>query len=459
MTVSDICAADDVSRLHDLARSSGPGVTNYGTWKHKRRDDAVLDAEVTWQTFELEGRRCIIVYAEDVTDKRRLADQFRQAQKMEAVGRLAGGVAHDFNNLLSVILSYASMATASLTHGDPLREDMLEIEKAGRRAAELTGQLLAFSRRQVLQPRIVDLNESLAKMAKMLQRLLGEDIELEFCAGESLEAVRVDPGQIEQVVMNLAVNARDAMPDGGKLTIETCNVDLDEGYVRGHPGTKPGPHVMLAVSDSGVGMDPQTQSHIFEPFYTTKEPGRGTGLGLSTVLGIVEQSGGSIWVYSEPGQGTTFKAYFPRCERRVDKGVRPSSAPLRRGTETILLAEDEEQLRHLVQGVLQRNGYEVLAAATPAEALMLCQQHGERVHLLLTDVIMPSMNGRMLAERVTLGRPHVKVLYMSGYAGNAVVGHGLLDDGAAFLPKPVTPEALLRKIRDALDGPTRGVTT
>jgi len=452
MSVMDIRPPEDVPRLSALARDARPGVIAYGVWKHRKKDGTFIEADITGQTLEVRGRRCMIVYAQDVTGQKLLEDQLRHAQKMEAVGRLAGGVAHDFNNLLSVILSYADIALESLPPGHPLRDDIAEVARAGRRATELTRQLLAFSRRQVLQPKVVDLNESLAGMQKMLARVLGEDIEMRVDAGEALWKVKVDPGQLEQVVMNLVVNARDAMPDGGTLTIETRNVEFDEASACLHPGTRPGPHVSLAVSDDGVGMDEATKARVFEPFFTTKDPGRGTGLGLSTVFGIVQQSGGSIVVDSAPGEGTTFEICFPRCEERSSRpSAPPPSTRARVGKETILLTEDDEQLRDLVGAILRRKGYEVLAAATPADALRLSEQHAGPIHLLLTDVVMPGMNGRQLAERVRTARPDTRVLFVSGYAGGAAVHQGLLCEGTAFLPKPITPEAILREVRALLD--------
>ena len=452
MSVTEIRSREDAARLTELARNARPGVIDYGLWRHRKKDGTLLDADITGQTFETETRRCMIVYAQDVTGKKLLEEQLRQAQKMEAVGRLAGGVAHDFNNLLSVILSYAGTTLERLPAGSPLRDDMGEVEKAARRAAELTGQLLAFSRRQVLQPRVVTLNEALAAMERMLQRLLGEDVDLTVLAAPSLWPVKVDPGQFQQIVMNLVVNARDAMPDGGRLTIETGNVVLDDAYARAHHGARPGPHVRVAVGDTGTGMDPETQRHIFEPFFTTKGVGQGTGLGLSTVLGIVQQSGGSIWVDSEPGKGTTFEVYFPRSAPATDDGrPPPSPAPGHHGGETVLLAEDEAQVRRLVGDILQRSGYQVLAAATPAEALALSERHAGRVHLLLTDLVMPGMSGRQLAERLTISRPDAKVLYVSGYTGSLLVSHGALEEGVAYLQKPITPDTLLRKVREVLD--------
>jgi len=382
---------------------------------------------------------------------RKSEEQLRHSQKMEAVGRLSGGIAHDFNNLLSVILGYSNfLLDADLDPGQ--RGYAEEIRRAGERAADLTRQLLAFSRQQVLEPRVVDLNRLISQMDKMIRRLVGEDIDVTSHPMPGLGWVKVDPGQIEQVVMNLVVNARDAMPDGGKISIETANVDIDETYVADHPEATPGPHVMLAVSDTGEGMDKLTQARIFEPFFTTKERGKGTGLGLSTVFGIVRQSGGTIYVYSEVGRGTSFKVYLPRTAETVETVAAAPKVAYARGTETILLVEDDQQVRVLVRGALKRLGYTVIEAPSPGEAIIRCEQHTGKLHLLLTDVVMPGMNGRRLAERLVGIRPGLKVLYMSGYTGNVIVHHGVLDAGVAFLPKPITPEALARKVREILDG-------
>jgi two-component system cell cycle sensor histidine kinase/response regulator CckA len=382
----------------------------------------------------------------------RTEEQLRQAQKMEAIGRLAGGVAHDFNNILSVILSYSDMLMENLRPGEPMRNDLEEIQKAGIRAASLTRQLLAFSRQQVLEPRNLNLNEVMIGIEKMLKRMMGEDVQMRFFPKADLDICYVDPGQIEQVLMNLVVNARDAMPQGGQLTIETSNIVLDEPYVAQHPGSSVGAHVVLSVTDTGTGMDKDTQLRIFEPFFTTKPVGEGTGLGLSTVYGIVKQSGGSVWVYSEVGQGTTFKIYFPRSlKENTEVPAAKLSGSKSVGTETVLLVEDEDQVRTLMSGILKRAGYHVLEANNGGEALLICEQHGGTIHLLLTDVVMPRMNGRQLSDRLIKLRPDLRVLFISGYTKNAIIHHGMLDSGIHFLSKPITPEPLLRKVRQVLD--------
>jgi len=387
---------------------------------------------------------------------RKSEEQLRQSQKLEAVGRLAGGIAHDFNNLLSVILSYSDMLSYELKPNEHALADLEEIKKAGRRAADLTRQMLAFSRQQVLDLRILDLNEIVGSVNKMLTRILGEDIELKMLLAPRLAKVKADPGQIEQVLMNLVVNARDAMPTGGNLTIETANVELDVAYARDHVGVTQGAYVMLAVSDNGVGMDKAIQARVFEPFFTTKELGKGTGLGLSTVFGIVKQSGGTIWLYSEPGIGTTFKTYLPRAEGKVDWSPSPGPPTVAiRGTETILLVEDEDQVRKVASGILKKAGYHVLEATSPGEALLVSEQHPVKIHLLLTDVVMPKMNGRQLAERIGSMRPGIRIIFMSGYTDNVIIHHGVLDSGVSFLQKPFTPDSLSSKVRQVLDGVRR----
>ncbi len=416
-------------------------------------DGTEFPIEVSVSPLQTEEGLLLSSSIRDIRDRKRLEDQLRQAQKMEAVGRLAGGVAHDFNNILSVILGYAEMIGGELKPEEPLRTEIEEIRSAAMRATDLTRQLLAFSRQQVLQAKVLDLNQSLAGMAKMLRRLLGADVELTILPGSSLWTVRADPGQVEQIVMNLAVNARDAMPQGGKLTIETANVELDDDYSRSHHDVRAGSYVLLAASDTGTGIDTQTLARIFEPFFTTKEQGKGTGLGLATVFGIVKQSGGHIWVYSEPGSGTTFKVYLPRVSGAVD--ARPTQAPAAepaRGTETVLLVEDDEQVRGLARGILRRHGYVVLDAPNGGEALLICEQHKAKIHLLLTDVVLPRMSGRQLAERLASERPEMKVLFMSGYTDDAVLQHGVLDSGVAYLQKPITPTSLTRKVREVLHG-------
>ncbi len=389
--------------------------------------------------------------ARDVTESKNLEEMLRQSQKMEAVGQLAGGVAHDFNNLLGVILGYTGLMLERLSPDDPNRKGVEEIQKAGDRAALLTRHLLAFSRKQVLQPKILDLNAVLAGTEKLLQRLIGEDIELLVVLAPALGRVKADAGQLEQIIMNLAVNARDAMPPGGKLTIETSNVIFDEEYSALHAAARPGPHVMLSVTDTGCGMDAKTKERIFEPFFTTKEFGKGTGLGLSTVYGIVKQSGGSVWVYSEVGIGTTFKIYLPSVDTSLE--ITPPVDRLEKvqgGSQTILVVEDEAALLQVTRQSLEAVGYVILAAHSPAEAIRISASHPGPIHLMVTDVIMPGMNGAQLATHLSALRPEMKVLYVSGYTDDTIVRHGVLDPGLAFLQKPFSPKTLARKVGEVL---------
>ena len=391
---------------------------------------------------------------QDITERKQMEEQLRRMQKMEAIGRLTGGIAHDFNNLLTVINGYSEMLADELAEEDPKRELVQEVSRAGHRAAALTRQLLAFGRKQVLQPEVLNLNAVVSEMDKMLRRVIGEDIDLVTVLDPELGNAKVDPSQMEQVIMNLAVNARDAMPQGGSLTIETGNVELDEEYARQHAEAEPGSYVMLALSDNGVGMDAETQARIFEPFFTTKLKGEGTGFGLSTVYGIVKQSGGNINVYSEPAKGTTFKIYLPRVEEPAGVEHQPEASPERAGRgETVLVVEDEPGVRRLARTILERNGYVVLEGADGSEGIRVCEEHREEIHLLLTDVVLPDTGGPALAERVTALCPRVKVLYMSGYTNNAIAHRGVLEPGVVFLPKPFTPEALLSKVREVLESP------
>jgi len=423
----------------------------------KRKDGTPIKARLTgWFVKSVaESAAYFEVFAEDVTEKWLLERQLRMAQKMEAVGRLSGGIAHDFNNLLGVIIGYSQVLKRTLPPGTAFLEHAEEIEKAGQRAATLTRQLLAFSRQQVLAPAVLNLNSLISEMEKMLPRLIGEDIEIVIALDPAIGSIKADQGQLEQVVMNLAVNARDAMPDGGKVVITTSNASLDDAWTRLHPGSKVGDYVMLSVADTGTGIDSETLAHIFEPFFTTKERGKGTGLGLATVYGVVKQSGGYVWVETAPGKGAAFQIYLPRIEEPVS--VPEVVAPIVeafRGAETILLVEDADALRKLTHMLLEQHGYRVLVAENGAAALQLIEQKPERINLLLSDVIMPGLNGRALAERLQLRQPGLKVLYMSGYTDDAIVDHGVLAAGTHLLHKPFSEESLIHKVREVLDADT-----
>lgn len=438
--------------LADRLRSSEPFKGLVADWKRKGSATAV---RISGRSA-VNGRQQGVVFelfAEDVTERRALEQQLRQSQKMEAVGRLAGGIAHDFNNLLMVISGYSEFLLERLGAEPHLRGPAQEIASAAERASSLTRQLLAFSRKQMLAPRIVNLNDIATENMKMLTRMIGEDVDLVLAPGKNLWPVRADAGQIEQVIMNLAVNARDAMPSGGKLTIETCNVTVNEEEARRHAPLRQGDYVMIEIGDTGAGMDAETQSHIFEPFFTTKGP-KGTGLGLSTVYGIIKQSGGYIWVDSEVGRGSIFKIYLPRVAA-AGEGAQPAiPVPVQRvepGSETILLVEDEANLRYLARQYLEKQGYKVIEAADGAVAMQIAVAHEAVIHLLLTDVIMPGMNGRELAQRIAEIRPNVKVLYMSGYTENVIGQNGTLDAGIRLLQKPFNLRDLKSKVREVLD--------
>jgi two-component system, cell cycle sensor histidine kinase and response regulator CckA len=453
---------EDIARQQILAKLAGtmPPVRGFertyrqkggGTFPAIVEDRLILDSG-----GKIKGIRATI---QDITNLKRaeeekvsLVDQLRQSQKMEAIGQLAGGVAHDFNNLLTVIKGYCQLSLAEMKESTPLRDTLEVINKAAEKAADLTRQLLAFSRRQIMEVRVLDINALLQNLDKMLRRIIGEDIELVTLLGKDVGRVKADPGQIEQVVMNLAVNAKDAMSKGGKLTIETANVELDQAYARTHVAVTPGPYVMIAVSDTGTGMPPEVTDRVFEPFFTTKGKGRGTGLGLSTVYGIVKQSNGNIWVYSEPGRGTTFKIFLPRVDEPAEKlKVQEIGEEFPRGSETILVVEDDKEVRNLAVRILKRQGYTVLDGSYGDEAFSVCRQHKGPIHLLLTDVVMPGMDGRALSESLSQLHPEMKVLYMSGYTDDAVVRHGVMVKGINYIQKPFTVNALAKKVREVLE--------
>jgi PAS domain S-box-containing protein len=447
MDIRDIRPQSDVEALlRDIRADNGPGSHQPGVWHHLTKSGRRIDVEITAGRIDFDGRRAALVLANDVTDRVQLQERLSEAEKMEAIGRLAGGIAHDFNNLLTVIGGYSEI----LLQQEGQREELQEIARAAEQASALTRQLLAFSRRQVLHPRVIDLNTIVAGMEGMLQRIIGDDVQVAVKLADRLAPVEADRAQIERVVVNLAANARDAMPDGGALTIETANVDLDADQVATHGDGTPGPHVMLAVSDTGVGMDEEVRRHLFEPFYTTKPAGQGTGLGLATVFGVVKQSGGGIYVYSEPGRGTTFKIYLPAGHGAATADLDADNGQAQRGSETIMVVEDDPGVRDLVRLMLEANGYHVLAVADASEAARVCA--ASRVDLLLTDVVMPDVNGRALAERLSDIAPGMRVLFMSGYSDEAVHRHGQLTKTAAFLEKPFTERALTLKVREVLDG-------
>jgi two-component system cell cycle sensor histidine kinase/response regulator CckA len=432
-------------------RVDGKVVGSLGVDAIDPRPFSAAEVDLAWRVAEQVSS--VLARARLKEEHRKIEEQFLQAQKLEAVGRLAGGVAHDFNNLLTVIQLSTRLLGSTLHPQDPIREHVRSIEEAGQRAANLTRQLLVFSRREVAEPHLLDLNEVVSNLDKMLRRIIGEDIQLRTALARDLWPIRIDPTHIDQVILNLVVNARDAMPMGGSLTIETARVVLDRAYAARHLDVEPGEYVMLAVSDTGVGMDENVQAHLFEPFFTTKEKDKGTGLGLATVHGIVKQNGGHIWVCSEPGQGTTFKIYLPHVAKgsRTPSGLPTEGARLARGSETLLLVEDEPGVRKLTRDILVAQGYGVLTARDGVEALQIASEHQGPIHLLITDVVMPRLGGRALANQLRSRRPELRVLYTSGYTDDAIVHHGVLEAGIAFLPKPLTGDRLLRKVRDVLD--------
>jgi two-component system cell cycle sensor histidine kinase/response regulator CckA len=444
MTIADIRPPEDIPDMLANIRSA-PGSPIPRIWRHRRKDGSLIDVEITAGRIVFEGRDASLVLANDVSERKRLEHRLSEAEKMEAIGRLAGGVAHDFNNLLTVISGYASLLLA-----DDRRhcEELREIAHASEQAAALTRQLLAFSRRQVMHPQVLDLNGIVAGMRSMLHRIIGDDVSVGTQLAAGLSPIEADQAQIERVILNLAANARDAMPSGGRLTIETANVELDAEYVNSHGEGTPGPHVLLAVSDTGMGMSPEVRARLFEPFFTTKEPGAGTGLGLATVFGVVKQSGGSIYVYSEVGAGTTFKIYLPAARAKYVPAPAPAAEPaIARGTETIMVVEDDESVRELVRLILEGHGYRV-HTVDPVNAARV---GSEGIDLLLTDVVMPQVSGRELAERLAEDNPGLRVLFMSGYSDEAVYRHGVLSPDAAFIEKPFTQGTLTRKVREVLD--------
>jgi PAS domain S-box-containing protein len=456
MTILDFRPATEHVAFLDFLRQPSFGPHAKPTWKHVRKDGKIIDAEVIAHRLEYAGRPVYLVVAQDVGERQLLEDQLRQAQKMEAVGRLAGGVAHDFNNLLMVIKGHTELLLNALPQGDNAARKVELIDRAADRAASLTRQLLAFSRMQVLQPRVINLNKIVEDMGKLIPRLLGEDVDLVVRTANDLGAIRADASQMEQVIMNLAVNARDAMPSGGRLLIETSNAELDRSYANARPVVTPGQYILLAVSDTGTGMDQETQARIFEPFFTTKEQGKGTGLGLSTVYGVVKQSGGFVWVYSELGKGTSFKIYLPRVDQPIDAtGATVSYAEAPRGTETVLLAEDEADVRELAREFLVAAGYTVIEARNGQEALKLAAERAEEIDLLVSDLVMPGMTGQQLAALLQQQDSSLRVIFMSGYSEHAAAEAAQAGSSVRILTKPFNRMALLRTIREVLGTPAK----
>ena len=451
MGVLDIRPEEEKARFLEYFKQNEHEPRQHGFWKHRKKDGKVIQVETIAHELTYAGRRGRLVVAQDTSERHHLEQQLRHSQKMEAVGRLAGGVAHDFNNLLMVIKGHTELLLNNVAPPEQSRRKIEQIERAADRASSLTRQLLAFSRMQVLQPHVMNLNDVVEDMGKLLPRLIGEDIELVIRTSRDLGAIRADASQMEQVIMNLAVNARDAMPGGGRLLIETSNVELDSAYSAAHPIVRQGRYVLLAVSDNGIGMDAETQAHIFEPFFTTKEQGKGTGLGLATVYGVVKQSGGFIWVYSELRRGTSFKIYLPRVDGRLEKSATSqAAAESPRGTGTILLAEDEQDVREVAREFLESGGYSVLEARDANEALSLVDEHPGKIDLLITDMVMPGMTGQELAGRLQKKQAGLRFLYMSGYSEGVAFDNALKDSSTRLLTKPFSRSALLRTVSELL---------
>jgi hypothetical protein len=456
LTVNDIHPEEDLPRVTAEFEAQARREKEIATdLPCLRKDGTIVHVDICTAPLVIDNRPCNVGFFTDITARKRAEEQLRQAQRMEAIGRLAGGVAHDFNNLLTVIAGYCELLLDDLGQESPLRASVEEISKAAQRAGELTSRLLTISREQVVQPDVLDLNALIANVEQMLRRFIGEDVQLETALAPHLGKVRVDPGQVEQVLLNLAANARDAMPQGGKLTIETANVELGEPYALSHNGVTPGHYVLLAVSDIGTGIEADVLPHVFEPFFTTKAQGKGTGLGLSIVYSIVHQSGGHIWVYSEPGKGTTFKIYLPVAEQAEPVSQpAPVSVPTQQGSGIILLVEDQEAVREMLTKALTVRGYTVFDAAGGEEAIRLVAGHHGPIDLLITDVVMPQVSGRELAERMTAEHPGMRVLFMSGFADRAIVHHGMLSPGINYLQKPFPLSELARKVQEILKGPS-----
>ena len=452
LRIEDLRPPEDIPELERHLATRPSGYRTTGPWRHRKKDGTIIQVETSGHEIPFAGRRAELVVIDDVTERRRLEEQFRQAQKMEAVGRLAAGVAHDFNNLLTAILGTTDLMIEDLPADHPNREGLLDIRGAAERAAVLTRQLLTFSRQQVVSPRVLRLNELITDLVKLLRRLLGEDVTIATALDPDCGPVKADPGQLEQVIVNLSVNARDAMPNGGRLMLEAKNVDLDGDYPTERVTIPAGRYVMLAVTDTGTGMDAKIKARIFEPFFTTKPVGKGTGLGLATVYGVVQQIGGYIWLYTELGHGTSFKIYLPRVDAvETEAASEASLAGALDGSETVLVAEDEEAVRQIIEKALDAHGYRVLSARDGAEALERASAYAGQIDLLVTDVVMPDMNGRELSRRLVENRPNLRTLYLSGYTDDAILHRGVLQQGVAFLQKPFSLRMLARKVREVIE--------